>query len=641
MVRPWLLASANETEVALVAVIVLGIAAMWLGQKLKVPSILLLLGTGVLAGPGVGLIDPDELLGDLLFPAVSLAVGVLLFEGGLGLRYRELEKGRREPILRLVTVGVLVTWVIGAASVYLLFDLSRSNAVLLGSILVVSGPTVVLPLLTFARVREPVNGILKWEGIFIDPVGATLAIVVLEAVIGSDGAFDGALRVGQTAGAGTLAGFVGAGLLMLMFRRHWVPDNLHNPFTLMMMVLAYGSANMVRPEAGLFAATVMGVVLANQQWVPVSHIREFEENLGSLILAALFVILGARVDLEAVSDVLVGSLILVAILVLVARPIAVYLSTVGSVMSIRERVYLACMAPRGIVAAAVSAIFALELTEAGRPVDALVPVTFVVIVGTVSVYGLGARAVGRLLHVARPEPHGLALIGGPAWALDLADTLHGQDVPVLLVTNDAVEAAEATERGLLVFRGRLDSEELSETLENVGIAQAVALSRYTELNAYGIARVLDTVGRANVFYLPPRDVEDEKNTEPEMLARRPFGKGVTQDVIDLALLQGGGIEVVDRDSFDAEEMKDWLPLVRVVDGGAPSVEVSAKANRPVEGSTLIMLRRPRGSSDEDDQLAASDSSGSSSEYNHSSSKDSSSSPDTRSASSVKSSLEPD
>jgi len=588
-----ILASSADIDVSLAAVIVLGIVAMWLGQKLKVPSILLLLGAGLVAGPGTGLIDPDELLGDLLFPAVSLAVGILLFEGGLGLRYRLLEKGRRLPILRLITIGVLVTWVIGAAAAYLLFDIGRSDAILLGSILTVSGPTVVLPLLAFTRVREPVNGILKWEGIFIDPVGATLAIVVLDAVIGSDGALESVTRIAQTAGAGTVAGFLGAGLLMLMFRRHWVSDHLHNPFTLMVVVLAYGGANLVRPEAGLFATTVMGVVLANQTWVPISHIREFEENLGSLILAALFIILGARVDLEAVQEVFLGAAVLVVVLVLVARPIAVYLSTFGSGLSLQERAYLACMAPRGIVAAAVSAIFAIELEEAGRPVDALVPVTFVVIVGTVAIYGLGARVAARRLRMARPAPHGVALIGAPRWALDLGDILQGLDVPVLVVTTDPVEAAAATERGLLVYRGRLDADDLSETLESVGISQAIALSRYTELNAYSIARVLETVGRANVFYLPPKAADTRDNTESDSLARRPFGKGVTQDVIDLALLNGGKLEVVHPDDFDADRMADWLPLVRIDQAGQPAIEMSGKPTAPAAGSTKVMLHRPR------------------------------------------------
>ncbi len=586
-----ILASSADIDVSLAAVIVLGIAAMWLGQKLRVPSILLLLGAGLIAGPGTGLIDPDELLGDLLFPAVSLAVGILLFEGGLGLRYRQLEKGRRLPILRLITIGVLVTWVVGAAAAYLLFDIGRSDAILLGSILTVSGPTVVLPLLAFARVREPVNGILKWEGIFIDPVGATLAIVVLDAVIESDGAIESVTRIAQTAGAGSLAGFMGAGLLMLMFRRHWVSDHLHNPFTLMVVVLAFGGANLVRPEAGLFATTVMGVVLANQTWVPISHIREFEENLGSLILAALFIILGARVDLEAVQEVFVGAVVLVAVLVLIVRPIAVYLSTFGSELSLPERAYLACMAPRGIVAAAVSAIFAIELEEAGRPVDALVPVTFVVIVGTVAIYGLGAKSAASRLRMARPEPHGVALIGAPPWALDLADILQGLDVPALVVTTDPVEAAEATQRGLLVYQGRLDADDLADTLESVGISQAIALSRYTELNAYSIDRVLETVGRANVFYLPPKDETDGDATRSEIVARRPFDKTASQDLIDLALLQGGRIEAVSRDEFDPVRMADWLPLIRVDANGFPTVETSGRAAQPAVGFTKVMLKR--------------------------------------------------
>ncbi len=585
-----LAATSSDLSIGLAAVVVLGVGLQWVASRVRLPAIVLLLVGGVLAGPVFEIVKPDELLGDLLFPAVSLAVGILLFEGGLGLRFSELERHGRGPILRLITIGALVTWIVGGVAAFVLVGLSRNEAVLLGAILVVSGPTVVLPLVRFARVREPVNGILRWEGIFIDPVGATLAIVVLDAVIGNEGTGWSAQRVLTTAGAGTAAGLVGAGVLVLLFSRHLVADNLHNPFTLAMVVAAFAGADLVQPEAGLFATTVMGVALANQHWAPIAHIREFEENLGSLILAGLFIILGARIDLDQLGDHLPEALALSVVLIVVARPLAVYLSTVGSGLTFVERAYLTCMAPRGIVAAAVSAIFALELAEAGRPVPALVPVTFIVIVVTVLYSAVASQVGARRFRVARPAPRGVAFIGGPDWAVELAGWLADHEVPSLIVTTDPLEATRASSRGVLTYTGKLDSEDLVLALESVGIAVVIAASRFQELNTLGINRAAETVGRANVYFLPRFDADDEtaESTRTAVIARRPFGRDCTQATIEAQMARGGVLVAVTAENYDPEQLGSATPLLTVTADG-PVVITATPDKAPAEGNRRIYL----------------------------------------------------
>ncbi len=585
-----LAATSSDLSVGLAAVVVLGVGLQWLASRVHLPSILFLLVGGVLAGPVFHIVEPDELLGDLLFPAVSLAVGILLFEGGLGLRFSELERHGRGPILRLITIGVLVTWIIGGVAAYVLVGLERDEAVLLGAILVVSGPTVVLPLVRFARVREPVNSILRWEGIFIDPVGATLAIVVLDAVVGNEGTGWSAQRVLTTATAGTGAGLVGAGVLVLLFSRHLVPDNLHNPFTLAMVVAAFAGADLVQPEAGLFAATVMGVALANQRWAPIAHIREFEENLGALILAGLFIILGARIDLDRLSDHLGPAIALSVILIVVARPLAVYLSTVGSGLSFVERAYLACMAPRGIVAAAVSAIFALELAHADQPVPALVPVTFIVIVITVLFSAVASQVGARRFRVARPAPRGVAFIGGPDWAVELAGWLSDNEVPSLIVTTDPREATRASSRGVLTYTGKLDSEDLVLALESVGIAVVIAASRFQELNTLGISRAVETVGRANVYFLPRFDEDDAtaESTRTNVIARRPFGRTCTQASIEDEMARGAELVAVSADSYDGQRLDGATALVTITADG-PVVMTASPEKGPAEGDRRVYL----------------------------------------------------
>lgn len=583
----------SNLGIGLAGIVVFGVGAQLLASRIQIPAILLLLLGGVLVGPVLEIVQPDELLGELLFPAVSLAVGILLFEGGLGLRWAELEQHGRGPIIRLITLGVLVTWAIGGVAAYFLVDVDRNAAILLGAILVVSGPTVVLPLLRLARVREPVNGILKWEGIFIDPVGATLAIVVLDAVIENEGAGASIERILTTAAAGTTGGLIGAGILTLLFNRHWVPDNLHNPFTLAMVVGAFAGADLIQPEAGLFATTVMGVALANQRWAPIAHIREFEENLGSLILAGLFIVLGARVDLDLLVEYLPESIILSLILIFVARPVAVYLSTVGSGLTFVERAYLACMSPRGIVAASVSALFALELEEAGQPVEALAPVTFIVIVTTVLFSAISSRVGARRFRVARPAPRGVAFIGGPDWALDLAAWLSDHDIPTIVVTTDPFEVEAATERGVLSYQGNLDSEDLLMALDSVGIRVVVGVSRFQEVNTVVIDRAAEAVGRANVFFLPRSDEGDDaaESNHAAVMARRPFGKDATQVKLEQMAAFDWKVRAVDSETFDGAALEGAIPLLSIdVDG--PTVLTSLPDKAPPVGMRRVYLAGP-------------------------------------------------
>lgn len=590
-IGPLILASTEgDLGIALAAIVVLGVGAQLVASRIQIPSILLLLLGGVLAGPVFHIVEPADLLGDLQFPVVSLAVGVLLFEGGLNLRLAELRDHGPTSIVRLVTIGVLVTWVIGSLGAALFVGLDRNSALLLGAILVVSGPTVVLPLLRFVRVREPVHSILRWEGIFIDPVGATLAIVVLDAVIADEAAASGAQRVFTTAASGTAAGLLGAVVLVWLISRHWVPDNLHNAFTLAVVVAAFAGANVVRPEAGLFATTVLGVALANQERAPMGHIRGFEEDLGQLILGGLFIVLAASIDLGDVVDHLPGALALSALLIVVARPAAVYLSTVGSRLRWGERAYLMCVSPRGIVAATVSALFALELEEFGEPVEALVPVTYTVIVVTVVFSAIAARIGADGFRVGRPPARGVALVGGPDWALELASWLVDHDVPTLVVTNDPLEEREAISRGLLSYTGRLDSEDLELALDSVGIARVLAVSRLPVLNSMAIARAVESVGRANVYHLPTDEEDGSGSAHLAVIARRPFDPHATQSIVEKRHVSGARVEAFDAMTYRPELVEGAIPLLEIDGDGDPSILSSAPARGPEPGTVRVYLR---------------------------------------------------
>lgn len=534
-----------EPGVALGAIVVFGVGAQWLASRLRVPQILFLLLAGVAVGPVLDIVDPAALFGDTLYPAVSLAVGILIFEGSMGLRLSQLREGRG-PVVRLVTIGALVTWVVGTVAARFLFDLSNTQAALLGAVLIVSGPTVVLPLLAQLRLRNPVDSVARWEGIIIDPVGATVGVVVLGFLLGSDskGVLHGGWDIASTAGAGVVVGGVFAWVLMQVMQRHLVRDNLLNSVTLMLVVLAFGVANHLRPEAGLFATAVMGAVLANQRKVSLRQIERFEESLELLLLAVLFVVLGASLDLDALWAELLPALGLAAVLLVVARPLAVWVSTIGSRLTWRERVFLLVMAPRGIVAASVSALFALELSRNDEAFPELVPATYVVIFVTVTLSTVAARPLSRRFGLAKPDPRGVAVVGDDRFARALADELVANDVPVLVITG-LQEDDEVTDGGLRTYQGQLDTEELDEEVDHIGIRQAVVLTSSQELSSYAVPRLAELLDRANVFYLPDRHIADQAHRrEAAALAGQPFAATLTQTEVAERLDDGAQVRTM-------------------------------------------------------------------------------------------------
>ena len=391
--------SEAEVLIGLSAILVFGVVAQLIAGWLKLPSVLVLLVAGFIAGPVTGIVEPDVLFGELLFPGISLAVGLLLFDGGLQLKFKEIRE-LEGVIIRLVTVGVIVTWLVGALTINLVTDLDGRTALLAAAVLIVSGPTVVIPILRRILPDPPSGEILEWEGILIDPVGATIGVVTLGVVLQGD-TIPGALgSIALTLVAGVGAGLIGAVLATAMLAKMSVPKLLRAPTALAAAVFSYTLANLIAPEAGLFATTVFGMCLANQAFTPVDDIAAFEEGIGVFALGSLFVILGARMPVQGVIDNLVPGLILLAVLVLIARPLAVLASTAGSAIERKDSLFLMALAPRGIVAAATASVFALEIDAEGlEGGETIISLTFIVIIGAGMIYGLGAGPAGRRLGV--------------------------------------------------------------------------------------------------------------------------------------------------------------------------------------------------------------------------------------------------
>ena len=393
----------SESDLLQLALIVaLAVAGQAIAARTGIPSIILLLGLGFAAGAGLGVLDPDELLGDLLVPIVSLSVAVILFDGGLGLRVDAVPEGAQRAVLGLLTVGVAVTWALTSLAAVLVFDLGNDLNVLLGAILIVSGPTVVLPLLRFIRPRRRVGEVVRWEGILIDPIGAVLAVFVFHAIASGEGfaSLEGVAEFMISVSVGIAFGAAAAGILVWILHRHRLSRHLEVLVTLALVLLAAAVPDALREDTGLISVVLMGIILANQRAVSIDHIADFKSIIGGLLTAVLFIILAARVEPSSLTDLGLAGLAFVGAMVLVVRPVAVALSTVGSRLALRERAFLAWMAPKGIVAASVASVFALQLSASGVPgADKLVPITFLAIVLTVVIYGVTGRPVARLLGV--------------------------------------------------------------------------------------------------------------------------------------------------------------------------------------------------------------------------------------------------
>lgn len=543
--------------VALAVILTTAAVAQWVGGRLKLPSVMFLLAAGMVLST---VLNPDEIFGELLFTGVGVGVAVLLFEGGASLVWKEIGEAKF-PVIRLVTVGALVTWLVGSLAAGIFLGLELRLALLIGAILIVSGPTVVIPILRAVRPREPTASIVRWEGILIDPVGAGLAIVVLDAIL-EDRGFERALvQILTTFGAGFAVGAVFSALLIgaLAFRQ--IPDHLQVNLTLAGLVAAYALSNQLRPEAGLVAATLMGMAFANQSRVPSAHIVEFSENLGGLVLGALFIVLGARVDIADIVEYLPASLAIIAVLLVVARPLAVMASTLGTDLPAQHRKFLMLMAPRGVVAAAVASLFAEELDHLGSDPGPLVPVVFTVVLGTVLVVGLGAGPAAQRLRVAQAEANGVALIGGGPFAVAFAGELVKLEIPAIHVGLTDEDEKRAIDAGQMVYSGRIDRHEFLDTMTQLGIRHAVALSGIDHLDTFALRQIAEVIGSENLYGLHDPSRSMDAGTTRLVQPRTPLPPQYTAGRLRHLISIGVGLRTVGVDHIDDD---GWVNLCRVI-----------------------------------------------------------------------------
>lgn len=517
---------AVSTTLILAGIGISSLVCQWMAWRLRMPAILFLLAGGIIAGPVTGFLHPEAIFDDLLFPMISLAVAIILFEGSLTLRYDEI-RGHGKMVRNLIPVGTLVTCMIGTLSARWILDLSWEVALLFGAISVVTGPTVIAPLLRAVRPKSKLANILTWEGIIIDPVGALLAVLVFEGIVswGQGNVFGHSLYIfGKTLLVGFLIGAAAGYLNGQVLRKHWIPQYLHNAGTLTFMLGVYAISNEMAHESGLLTVTVMGIWMANMKEVPTDSILEFKESLSVLLISALFIILAARVEFSAIAELGWGLVAVLACLMLIARPASIFLSAIGTSLNWREKLYLSWIAPRGIVAAAVSALFAFQLEKIGyENAGVLVPLIFMLIITTVTLQSITARPVAKLLGVQEPPAHGFLILGANPVGRLIAQALKKHEVPIMLTDTNWENVRQARMENLPVYFGNPVSEHASTHMDLTGIGNLLILSPYKQMNSLATYHFLDWFDEHSVFGLAEGDQDQRARLQTADKVQRTRG----------------------------------------------------------------------------------------------------------------------
>ena len=549
----------------LVSIGLLSLGSQWLAWRLRVPAILFLLVSGLLMGPVFGALEPDALFGELLFPFISLSVAVILFEGSLTLNREEI-RGHGIVVRRLISWGVAIIWLAVACLSHWFAGLDWPLAFLFGAIMTVTGPTVIMPMLQAVRPTRAVANILRWEGILVDPLGAILAVLTFTVVIASQDATawkEIFFLLFKMLAAGLIAGGAAGYLWGMALRRHWVPAFLHNVATLLVVFAVYAVADLFAQESGLLAVTVMGAILANTRGLHIRELLDFKESLSILLISGLFIILAARLNLDQLVMLGWPALLVMLGIQFVARPVKVFLCTLDSKLSWQERVTLGWIGPRGIIAAAISAVFALRLEERGvAGAEVLVPLSFVVIAGTVILQSVTARPLASALGVAQPDPEGVLILGANSFSTALARVLGEAGFNVLISHSDWDGLKEARMSGLATYYGNPMSEHAERTLDLTGIGKLFAMSRNAELNQLACTYFARDFGRNRVYYLPvaldSRESGSGKHAPSlELPGRRLFDRDTSLSKLLSYMSSGAEIKTTRlSDSYSFEQFQE-------------------------------------------------------------------------------------
>ena len=515
----------------LAGLIILGILAQWIAWRLKLPAILPLILIGLLVGPlatlytedGSKLIEPVWNGSKGLFPGeglyyfVSLAIAIILFEGGLTLKRSEIRQ-LGPVITKLITVGTLVTGIVGGIAAYYIFGLSWKMSFLFSALIIVTGPTVITPILRNIPLKKDISTVLKWEGILIDPIGALVAVLIFEFIsVGEGQAYTktALIEFGKILLFGVTFGFTFAHGLAFVIKRQLIPHYLLNVVALSVVLLVFVESDIFAHESGLLAVVVMGMVLGNMDLPNIKEILYFKESLSVLLISILFILLAANME---ISDMLSiynwKTALLFAVIVFIIRPLGVFLSTRGSSLKLNEKLFISWVGPRGIVAAGIASLFGSKLVDKGEPgAEFITPLVFMVVLGTVLLNATTARYVARWLGVFLKRSEGILIVGASKVSRLIGAYLKRNNKHVVLIDNNPSNIDQAEKLGIEAIVANIYSDNLTDNIELNDVGYLFALTGNTEINRYAIKKFGAQFGENGAFRVLNKDEYQEGNRE--------------------------------------------------------------------------------------------------------------------------------
>ncbi len=519
--------------IELAGIVILGIIAQWVAWRFKLPAILPLILIGLLVGPiatlftenGNKLIEPiwngEQGLfpGESLYYFVSLAIGIILFEGGLTLRRGEI--ANIGPVItKLITIGSVVTFFGAGLAAHFIFGLTWEISFLFSALIIVTGPTVITPILRNIPLKKDVSAVLKWEGILIDPIGALVAVLVFEFIsVGEGQAYTKTAFIdfGKILLFGFAFGFTFAHAMMFSIKKKFIPHYLLNVVSLSAVLLVFVISDAFAHESGLLAVVVMGMVMGNSDLPNLKELLYFKESLSVLLISILFILLAANINLQDLELIYNwNTVILFAIIVFIIRPVGVFLSTHGSKLKLNEKIFIGWVGPRGIVAAGIASLFGSKLIQKGEPgAEYITPLVFMIVLGTVLLNATTARIFAKMIGVFLTKSEGILILGASKASRLIADYIHKNNRHVVLIDNNQNNVARAKKLGLEALTANIYSDTLTDNIELNDIGYLMALTGNSDINEYAIEKFSKQFGENGSFRLVNADEMNNPENNPK------------------------------------------------------------------------------------------------------------------------------
>jgi len=599
----------GDVIVACALIGTLGLGAQWLAWRLQAPAIVLMSLAGLAVGPlwsvlfGDPLLNPSESFGDVFRPIVSLAVAVILFEGGLVLKFENLREAGK-PVRRMIFFGGPLAWVLGTLAARYAAGLDWASAVVFAGVMVVTGPTVIMPLLRQSKLGGRPAQFLKWEGIVNDPIGALFAVAAFEIVrVASQGdnTFAAAVWIIFAAVEGIILGIIFGWIMIRAFRNGWAPEYLKAPLILGSIILCYALAELVEREIGLVAVTAYGMMLGNSKLAGLTELRKFKEDIAVLLVSGVFVMLTADLTPQIIGSAInMNTLLFLICMLFIVRPLSVWISTAGT-LERNEALLLGWIAPRGIVAVAVSGLFGsllIDLDRVGRfdfeGADQIAPLAFAMVFATVVLHGFTIGPLARALGLARRERPGVLIVGANAWSLEFTKALQASKVDVIIADSSYRRLRPAREAGLDVFLGEVLSEDAEIKLDHARFSAVAALSTNDSYNSLVCSHFAPELGRHMVHQLSLSEAEesDEKVASLNARGRTLIRRGRTYDGLVRDQYRGWTFSRTGlTDKYTLEQFREDRPQADIIaeirpDGSLVLIGPNREA-RGGDGTTLI------------------------------------------------------